>query len=258
MSQNFFSFKCFFCLKECDCNVAGTLNNLGCNKTTGECFACKPNVIGKQCNSCKQSHYGNLTDLSVKGCRACMCTVGFSYSKDCNSFSGQCDCIPNTYGRRCDRIQRGYFCANLDHILYEAELDATKISHRNHFKAVEGKYVRGSGTEDMENSNNNEMNHVKRWTGLGYLKVFTGEIIKFKVKHEQKTGMYDIALRYDVKNEYLYTDDSWEVNIKIVNLNSHNNYLKQNRMSNASCLFFNQNHISQKHKIQLENRKKLS
>jgi hypothetical protein len=42
---------------------------MNCNQTTGECH-CLPNVIGKQCDSCKQDYYGIE---SGTGCSYCNC-----------------------------------------------------------------------------------------------------------------------------------------------------------------------------------------
>ena len=62
---------------ECDCNANGTQS---CNKENGQCL-CKPHVIGKKCDSCKDGYYGYLPNCLVcpKGWITRTSTIGKCY-----------------------------------------------------------------------------------------------------------------------------------------------------------------------------------
>ncbi|KAK6631889.1 hypothetical protein RUM44_006919 [Polyplax serrata] len=73
-----------FC-KACDCEFGGTLNET-CDATTGRCRCdnhgvcrCKPNVIGKKCDTCKSGTFGIQAE-NPNGCTACFC---FGRSASC-------------------------------------------------------------------------------------------------------------------------------------------------------------------------------
>ena len=46
------------------------------------------------------------------GCQSCDCHTPSSTSPNCDARSGQCECVSNVEGRRCDRCAEGY--AGLD------------------------------------------------------------------------------------------------------------------------------------------------
>ena len=106
---------------ECDCQVEGTINNMGCDKTTGYCYPCKKNVAGEMCDQCKPGYFGLHADDEY-GCQPCNCAPGNSYSNQCNQLTGQCSCKPNTYGRRCNVFEEGFYCPSLDHLIFEGDL----------------------------------------------------------------------------------------------------------------------------------------
>lgn len=73
-----------FC-KSCDCDYAGTANQT-CDPNTGRCQCdkngacqCKPNVIGKKCDVCKNGTFGIQAE-NPNGCTACFC---FGRSASC-------------------------------------------------------------------------------------------------------------------------------------------------------------------------------
>ncbi len=169
-------------------------------------------MVGTKCDRCQAGFYGDLNDVSNKGCSPCSCRSGFSYSSDCRQRSGQCDCVPHTYGKQCEHIENGFYCARFDHILFEAENTAIKLDHE--FQLTEGRYHRN----ESEFSSNSE---PQKWTGSGYMKVYYGDSVKFSFQHLHKMGFYDLVLRYDVRNEYQTCSDGydWELGVKIVGLN---------------------------------------
>lgn len=96
----------FLCLP-CDCDKTGTVNgSVLCDKSTGQC-PCKSGVTGLRCSQC-QPHRYNLTAGDFQGCRVCECDpAGTLPGTTCDPNSGQCRCLPNRQGRRCDQCQPG-------------------------------------------------------------------------------------------------------------------------------------------------------
>ncbi|XP_052767673.1 usherin-like isoform X2 [Mya arenaria] len=102
--------------QDCTCNPAGTVNgSMLCNKESGDCV-CKSNVQGASCNQCK----GNTWGLSLEheeGCIPCECDpsgtqLGDQLSTEnlaCNQNTGQCSCLTNRIGQKCDDCLNGYY-----------------------------------------------------------------------------------------------------------------------------------------------------
>ncbi|ELU04081.1 hypothetical protein CAPTEDRAFT_46637, partial [Capitella teleta] len=92
----------------CGCEAAGTIpSQPDCDVETGEC-ACKNNVIGKNCDVCKDMYF-NLTASNVDGCEDCNCDASGSVNASCNVTNGQCYCKPNVTGRTCDQCSVDYY-----------------------------------------------------------------------------------------------------------------------------------------------------
>ncbi|XP_070687634.1 laminin subunit beta-4 [Pempheris klunzingeri] len=87
----------------CRCNTVGSLGP-SCSKLGGIC-ECKPNVIGRCCDTCASLTFG----FGPAGCTPCECDSRGSTSQLCDQVRGQCACRPEVAGRRCDRCQRGYW-----------------------------------------------------------------------------------------------------------------------------------------------------
>ncbi|KAK7893121.1 hypothetical protein WMY93_022273 [Mugilogobius chulae] len=87
----------------CGCNSEGSLGPY-CSKLGGAC-ECKPNVIGRCCDSCAPQTYG----FGPEGCKPCDCDPRGSESELCDQVRGQCACRREVSGRRCDRCQPGYW-----------------------------------------------------------------------------------------------------------------------------------------------------
>ncbi|XP_025748029.1 usherin [Callorhinus ursinus] len=98
----------FLCLP-CNCDKAGTVNgSLLCDKSTGQC-PCKLGVTGLHCNQCAPHRY-NLTSGNSQGCQMCECdSLGTLPGITCDPISGQCLCLPNRQGRRCNQCQSGFY-----------------------------------------------------------------------------------------------------------------------------------------------------
>ncbi|GAB0187410.1 usherin [Grus japonensis] len=98
----------FVCLP-CNCDKAGTLNGtLLCDKSTGQC-PCKAGVTGLQCNQCVLHTY-NLSVSNLLGCQPCDCdALGTLAGTVCDHVSGQCVCLPQRQGRRCDECKPAPF-----------------------------------------------------------------------------------------------------------------------------------------------------
>jgi len=56
-------------------------------------------------------------DLSILGCKECMCDPKGSYHSParCNPINGKCDCKDNVEGQNCDRCKPGYFDLDQKH-----------------------------------------------------------------------------------------------------------------------------------------------
>ncbi|XP_041795045.1 laminin subunit beta-4 isoform X2 [Chelmon rostratus] len=87
----------------CKCNVTGSLGP-SCSKLGGFC-ECKPNVIGRCCDTCAPLTFGFGPD----GCKPCECDPRGSVSQLCDQVRGQCACRSEISGRRCDRCQTGFW-----------------------------------------------------------------------------------------------------------------------------------------------------
>lgn len=87
--------------QECTCDRCGSQV---CDHHTGEC-TCKPNMMGRNCNSCIENHWGSKT---CQGCRPCNCG-GASIGLDCDDETGQCRCRPGVGGPLCHTCLPGYW-----------------------------------------------------------------------------------------------------------------------------------------------------
>ncbi|RWS31675.1 Laminin subunit alpha-like protein [Leptotrombidium deliense] len=129
----------------CKCNGDGSYK-FECEEFGGQC-PCKPNIIGRTCNSCKIGYYGfpkckpcdcpssaichertgqcicppRVTGQkcdqcrentygfhSILGCQECNCNLRGSENKQCDLVTGNCTCRNNIIGRTCNTCKRGY------------------------------------------------------------------------------------------------------------------------------------------------------
>ncbi|XP_076440495.1 laminin subunit alpha-like [Babylonia areolata] len=141
---------------QCDCNVDGSLN-FNCQAFGGQC-QCRENVIGRTCSACRPGYYGfpdckpcscpfgvchPLTGDCICpprvegercdrcqpeaygydnliGCQECSCNPRGVEQGDlnCDQTTGQCNCLPNVGGRKCDTCLPGHhsfpYCQTCD------------------------------------------------------------------------------------------------------------------------------------------------
>nr|XP_057943910.1 laminin subunit beta-1a [Doryrhamphus excisus] len=93
----------------CQCNNnIDMLDPQSCDVRTGECLRCLYHSEGDSCEYCMLGYYGNAL---LQDCKKCICHPLGSDSTSCPSSgdchcdraSGQCQCLPNVIGLRCDR-----------------------------------------------------------------------------------------------------------------------------------------------------------
>uniref|UniRef100_A0A8C1P6P2 Laminin, beta 4 n=1 Tax=Cyprinus carpio TaxID=7962 RepID=A0A8C1P6P2_CYPCA len=87
----------------CNCHHVGAYAS-SCSKFGGQC-QCKPNVIGRCCDSCTPLTYG----LGPDGCSQCDCDPSGSTAELCDQTTGQCSCREGVTARRCDKCNPGYY-----------------------------------------------------------------------------------------------------------------------------------------------------
>ena len=76
-----------------------------CDSYTGKC-KCKPNVVGYDCDRCKDGYFNIDSNM---GCDACNCDPIGSINAACNVYSGQCSCRPGVTGLRCDMCEANHY-----------------------------------------------------------------------------------------------------------------------------------------------------
>uniref|UniRef100_A0A0K0EC03 Laminin subunit beta-1 n=2 Tax=Strongyloides stercoralis TaxID=6248 RepID=A0A0K0EC03_STRER len=177
--------------EKCSCNILGTINNEGCDKTTGKCF-CKRFVTGINCDKCLENYYGLSEDLD--GCKECDCDIGGSLTSQCDIITGQCLCKEHFTGRRCDVAEDIFYCPQID------------------FYTFEGENGIQSGKESIiEYYEERNKNPYQKWSGTGYVRVKEGSEINFDIGKFYKTLLYNIIIRYDSERNNI----GWE-NVEII------------------------------------------
>ncbi|XP_058123627.1 laminin subunit gamma-1 [Anopheles ziemanni] len=95
--------------EECSCYPRGTEQTEKgisiCDQINGNCH-CKPNVIGRTCNECKNG-YWNI--VSGNGCESCNCDPVGSFNSSCDTFTGECFCKPGVVGKKCDKCAAAHY-----------------------------------------------------------------------------------------------------------------------------------------------------
>ncbi|KAH8324869.1 hypothetical protein KR074_009874 [Drosophila pseudoananassae] len=125
----------------CNCDPLGSAVLDRCDPRTGQC-QCKVGVMGAKCHECQDGYFGmnasadRLEDMAalrqisddedddwelVSGsedspvdpatvaCEECHCSNVGSLSSDCDKRTGQCSCLANVTGRRCDKCRPGHW-----------------------------------------------------------------------------------------------------------------------------------------------------
>ncbi|KAE8622758.1 hypothetical protein XENTR_v10005363 [Xenopus tropicalis] len=92
----------------CDCDPEGSIDGGSCDDLTGRCN-CKENVGGERCDQCKPGYY-LLSASNPQGCTKCTCNPqGMERDQPCDSETGQCKCLPNVLGQRCDQCATNHW-----------------------------------------------------------------------------------------------------------------------------------------------------
>lgn len=106
---------------QCDCSNNVDLGQPGnCDQRTGQCLRCLYETAGDRCEYCRDGFYG---DALHQECHQCECDVLGTNSTilHCDRYTGQCPCLPNVIGKRCDecapnhwKIASGMGCERCD------------------------------------------------------------------------------------------------------------------------------------------------
>jgi len=100
--------------RKCQCsgNIDENDEN-ACDARTGVCTGCLHNTDGVHCEKCRDFYYGSADDRS---CTSCSCNSdGTVDSKcvgddcECDAVTGQCQCLDNVVGRRCDQCEPNHW-----------------------------------------------------------------------------------------------------------------------------------------------------
>lgn len=86
----------------CDCSDKTDLLAPGnCDPHTGKCLRCLYDTTGDHCEICRPGFFRYTDD---KPCEECVCHILGTNSSagNCDPTNGQCHCLPNVSGLRCD------------------------------------------------------------------------------------------------------------------------------------------------------------
>uniref|UniRef100_A0A914N519 Uncharacterized protein n=1 Tax=Meloidogyne incognita TaxID=6306 RepID=A0A914N519_MELIC len=112
--------------QKCDCNGNIDPNNIRqCNLFTGQCLQCIHHTTGRNCEKCLPGFWkapnnylfgdNNENNKNKFNCIPCNChQLGTIKNKNgklfsCSQINGQCKCLPNVTGKRCEKCAIGYF-----------------------------------------------------------------------------------------------------------------------------------------------------
>lgn len=114
--------------KECDCNGNVDYNRLGnCDAKTGKCLQCLFNTGGDSCEYCRDGYHGDATRQDCRRkidlfnfvtifknsflLKGCDCDVLGTNSTiiHCDRYTGQCPCLKNVIGKRCDECASNHW-----------------------------------------------------------------------------------------------------------------------------------------------------
>ncbi|KAM3930149.1 usherin [Leptodactylus fuscus] len=100
----------------CRCDRSGAINaSQTCDQLTGQCV-CKASVTGQRCNICIH-HTFHLSLHNNQGCQDCDCDhKGTLPGSVCDHSNGQCQCLPNYQGRRCNQCTPGFHLSGASNI----------------------------------------------------------------------------------------------------------------------------------------------
>nr|XP_036214745.1 laminin subunit beta-1 [Bactrocera oleae]XP_036214746.1 laminin subunit beta-1 [Bactrocera oleae] len=88
--------------QKCDCSNNIDLYDTGnCDRRNGQCLKCLYDTTGDHCELCRNGYFG---DALQQNCVQCDCDfLGTNKTiMHCDRYTGQCPCLPNVQGIRCD------------------------------------------------------------------------------------------------------------------------------------------------------------
>lgn len=88
----------------CNCNINSSMS-IFCNQRDGAC-SCMTNVVGQDCSSCAENHWGLGSD---SGCVECLCNATGSETLQCDMDTGMCSCRLGVTGDYCDMCTEGHY-----------------------------------------------------------------------------------------------------------------------------------------------------
>nr|NP_476618.1 LanB1, isoform A [Drosophila melanogaster]NP_723319.1 LanB1, isoform B [Drosophila melanogaster]P11046.4 RecName: Full=Laminin subunit beta-1; AltName: Full=Laminin B1 chain; Flags: Precursor [Drosophila melanogaster]AAF52563.1 LanB1, isoform A [Drosophila melanogaster]AAN10647.1 LanB1, isoform B [Drosophila melanogaster] len=94
---------------KCECSNNVDLYDTGnCDRQTGACLKCLYQTTGDHCELCKDGFFG---DALQQNCQQCECDfLGTNNTiAHCDRFTGQCPCLPNVQGVRCDQCAENHW-----------------------------------------------------------------------------------------------------------------------------------------------------
>ncbi|XP_045763447.1 laminin subunit beta-1 [Maniola jurtina] len=180
--------------QSCTCDRLGTVNERGCDPSTGNCF-CKRHVTGRNCDQCLPEFYG-LSD-SDDGCLPCDCDPGGSLDRDCDVITGQCKCRPNVMGLRCNQPIQNFFVGALDSIVIEAE--SSQCNSQIDDNAIQSQICHVVIRENYPDG------RKETWTGPGFMKIPESSTLVFVVNNLKTSMNYNVLIRYEPQS-----NTNWE------------------------------------------------
>ncbi|XP_030383466.1 laminin subunit beta-1 [Scaptodrosophila lebanonensis] len=88
--------------EKCDCsNNIDPYDTGNCDRETGQCLKCLYETTGDHCELCRDGFFGNALE---QNCQRCDCELLGTNATvtHCDRYTGQCPCLPNVKGLRCD------------------------------------------------------------------------------------------------------------------------------------------------------------
>jgi laminin alpha 3/5 len=204
----------------CQCSRDGSLNELElCEQNGGQCH-CKQLVSSVSCSECKSGSF-KLERNNIFGCQECGCHIGSSVDNNCDTQTGQCQCLPNIVGEKCDRLAEGFYLPDMHQLKFEIEDGFTK----------NGKAVRYDFNETIYPNYS--------WKGYVHLNKIVGRVTQnINIK---KRGTYRMIINYMNMNTNM-SKLFVKVNSLDPNIDEQNAIVvkyEKNYFKNNSILYFN-------------------
>ncbi|CAG5131299.1 unnamed protein product, partial [Candidula unifasciata] len=112
----------------CNCSADGTVGQSNvCQQSGGQC-PCKPNIIGRVCDTCADGYFSFPTGRPDRDCLPCDCDRGGSLDPNCNKTTGQCSCKVNITGVKCNQVIAGNFVPAIDMLAFEPKSGGCEVT----------------------------------------------------------------------------------------------------------------------------------